>query len=234
MTKEQQPSRQTDAEGRLLARPVHPSGTAPFGLQRLKLDGDRDGLLYVPKAYQVNQLAPLVLMLHGAGGNAQGGLIPFQNIADEHGLILLAPTSRHSTWDVITGGYGPDIAFIDQALEQTFSHYAIDPRHIAVEGFSDGASYALSIGITNGDLFTHVIAFSPGFMAPVAQRGKPRLFISHGKSDPVLPIDSCSRRLVPQVESAGYDVLYREFNGSHTVPAAIAREALDWFIFSEQ
>ena len=230
MTRQQKSSRETAAEGRLLARPAQPSGTAPIGLQPLGLDGDRDGLLYVPKGYQVNQPAPLVLMLHGAGGNASGGISPFQHLADEHGLILLAVDSRHQTWDVLRGGYGPDITFIDQALEQTFSRYAIDSTHIAVEGFSDGASYALSVGITNGDLFTHVIAFSPGFMAPTDQRGKPHLFICHGKWDNVLPIDRCSRRIVPQVQRAGYDVLYREFNGFHTVPNAIAKEALDWFI----
>jgi len=57
---------------------------------------------------------------------------------------------QRQTWDVILGQYGPDIAFIDSALAQTFSRYAFDPNHIAV-GFSDGASYALSVGITNGD-----------------------------------------------------------------------------------
>lgn len=102
----------------------------------------------------------------------------------------------------------------------------MDPAHIAVEGFSDGASYALSVGITNGDLFTHVIAFSPGFMAPAGQQGLPHLFISHGTRDEVLPINACSRKIMPQVERAGYDVLYREFDGSHTVPPEIAREAL--------
>ena len=230
MTRQQKSSREAAAEGRLVARPAQPSGTPPVGLQPLGLDSDRDGFLYVPKGYQVNQPAPLVLMLHGAGGNASGGLTPFQHLADEKGLILLAVDSRHQTWDVIRGGYGPDIAFIDQALDQTFSRYAIDSTHIAVEGFSDGASYALSLGITNGDLFTHVIAFSPGFMTPTDQRGKPHLFISHGKWDNVLPIDRCSRRIVPQVQRAGYDVVYREFNGFHTVPNAIAKEALDWFI----
>jgi predicted esterase len=230
MTREQKPSKQAATEGRLLARPAQPSGTAPLGLQPLGLDGNRDGFVYVPKGYQVNQPAPLVLMLHGAGGNASGGMTPFQHFADENGLILLAVDSRRQTWDVIVNQYGPDIAFIDQALAQTFSRYAIDPTHIAVEGFSDGASYALSLGITNGDLFTHVIAFSPGFMAPKEQQGKPHLFISHGKWDNVLPIDRCSRRIVPQVQRAGYEVLYREFNGFHTVPNAIAREALDWFL----
>jgi predicted esterase len=168
-------------------------------------------------------------MLHGAGGNAQHSLAPLVQLANATGLILLAPESRRQTWDVLLGGYGPDIAFIDRALAQTFGRYAVDPARIAVEGFSDGASYALSIGITNGDLFTHVIAFSPGFMAPAAQVGAPRLFISHGVHDAVLPIARCSRRIVPEVDRAGYDVIYHEFDGPHTVPPEIAREALAWF-----
>jgi predicted esterase len=215
--------------GRLLARPTQPAGTAPSGLQPLGLSTKRDGLLYVPKNYQPSRPAPLVVMLHGAGGDARGGLSPFQNLADATGLILLAPASRRQTWDVLVGGYGPDIASIDQALAQTFSRYAVDPTRIAIEGFSDGASYALSVGITNGDLFSHVIAFSPGFMAPASQVGEPRLFISHGTRDSVLPIDPCSRRIVPQVRGAGYDVVYREFDGPHTIPPAIIDSALDWF-----
>jgi predicted esterase len=106
----------------------------------------------------------------------------------------------------------------------------VDRRRIAVGGFSDGASYALSLGLTNGDLFTHVIAFSPGFMAPTGYEGSPRLFISHGTRDRVLPIERCSRRIVPQVKGAGYDVLYREFDGAHAVPPEIAREAHEWFV----
>lgn len=217
------------AEGRLLSRPTHPTATAFPGLHPLGLDGQRDGFVYVPKTYQADRPAPLVLMLHGAGGDAHGGLNILQRLADPFETILLAVDSRQQTWDIIRGRYGPDIAFIDRALAQTFSRYAIDPSRIAIAGFSDGASYALSVGITNGDLFTHVIAFSPGFMAPASQEGKPRLFISHGKWDTVLPIDRCSRRIVPQVQRAGYDVQYQEFNGFHTVPSEIARSALRWF-----
>jgi phospholipase/carboxylesterase len=221
--------RRTAGEGRLLARPGQPAGEAPLGLQPLGLDTARDGLLYVPAGYQPDRPAPLVLMLHGAGGNARHGLDPLLDRADEVGLILLAPDSRRQTWDVLLGDYGPDVAFIDGALAQTFGRYAVDPAHVAVEGFSDGASYALSLGITNGDLFTHVMAFSPGFAAPGGQRGAPRLFISHGIHDEVLPIDACSRRIVPLVQRAGYDVRYREFDGPHTVPPEIVGEALVWF-----
>lgn len=221
------------AEGRLRARPSQPVGAAPAGLQRLELDVGRDGLLYVPAGYRPDHPAPLAVMLHGAGGNAQHGISLLHELADAAGLVLLAPESRRQTWDVIMGGYGPDVTYLDRALAQLFARYGVDPARLAVGGFSDGASYALSLGITNGDLFSHVIAFSPGFMAPAPRKGAPRLFISHGTRDQVLPIGPCSRRIVPQVERAGYDVLYHEFDGPHTVPAEIAREAVDWLIGRE-
>lgn len=217
-------------QGRLLARPIQPNlEPTSHGLQTLGLDGDREALLYLPKNYHPEQPAPLVLMLHGAGGNAYGGLSPFLNFADTQGIILLAPSSRKQTWDMLYGGYGTDIAFIDQALGQTFSRYAIDPARIAIAGFSDGASYALSVGITNGDLFSHIIAFSPGFMAPALLHGDPNIFISHGKWDNVLPIERCSRKIVRQLRDNDYDVVYQEFNGLHTVPVKIASSALAWF-----
>jgi len=189
----------------------------------------RDGLLYVPAGYGVGKRAPLALTLHGAGGDARSGISHILHLADEAGVVLLAPESRGRTWDVLMGGYGPDVEFIDRALEGTFDQLALDTRRLAITGFSDGASYSLSLGLTNGDLFTHLIAFSPGFMAPATRRGKPPVFVSHGTRDRVLPIERCSRRIVPQLDRAGYRVRYREFDGPHTVPESITREALRWF-----
>ena len=137
--------------------------------------------------------------------------------------------SRGISWDVLRGQYGPDIAFIDQALDWAFARCAVDLTRLAIGGFSDGASYGLSVGLANGDLFTHVLAFSPGFMVPPALVGKPRIFISHGTQDQILEIDSTSRSFVPQLQRAGYQVHYREFAGPHTVPVEVAREALQWF-----
>lgn len=217
-------------EGRLVARPTQVGHSSPPGLQPLGIVTQRDVMLYVPPQYRPEQPAPLALMLHGAGGDAAGSLGLLQSFADDRGLILVGPASRGPTWDVIRGGYGADISVIDRALDQVFRAYAVDPQRLAIGGFSDGASYALSVGITNGDLFSHVIAFSPGFMAPADQQGQPKLFISHGTRDTVLPIDRCSRRIVPQVQRDGYDVRYREFDGPHTVPPDIARAAVDWYL----
>ncbi len=191
-----------------------------------------DALIHVPHGHRATSPAPLAVMFHGAGGGAPHGaelLVPF---AEERGVIVLAPASRGRTWDVIEGGYGPDVALIDRALARTFDEYAIDPARLAVGGFSDGASYALSLGVTNGTLFSHVLAFSPGFVAPAAREGRPRLYVSQGIRDRVLPIDRCSRRIVPELQRARYEVVYREFDGPHTVPATITQEALDWFLGS--
>jgi phospholipase/carboxylesterase len=87
-----------------------------------------------------------------------------------------------------------------------------------------------AIGATNGQLFSHAIAFSPGFWAPGDTRGAPSFFVTHGTADQVLAIDATSRRGVPRLERAGYDVRYREFPGGHTVPGDLAAAAVMWFL----
>jgi predicted esterase len=109
-----------------------------------------------------------------------------------------------------------------------FETVAIDPARVTVGGFSDGASYAVSLGLINGDLFGRVLAFSPGFIIDGPLQGKPRLFVSHGTADPILPIDRCSRVIVGRLKRRGYDVTYREFEGGHEIPDSIAREGMKW------
>jgi phospholipase/carboxylesterase len=218
-------------EGRLFSRPSNPAKEAlKAGRHSFRIEKKREALLYVPETYNPKNPAAFALMLHGAGGEAHHGLSLIQNYADETGIVILSPKSQSSTWDVIANDYGADVKFIDQALEYTFELCAIDKSRLAVGGFSDGASYALSLGIINGELFSHVIAYSPGFMAPTSQTGKPRIYISHGTEDRVLPIERCSRRIVPQLKRGGYDVLYREFEGPHTIPPDIVRESVQWLI----
>ena len=171
---------------------------------------------------------PLLVVLHGDGSDAAGGMSLLAPLADDYGVVLLAPSSRSGTWDAIRGGYEADVLHINTALEETFAAVRIDPGRISVAGFSDGASYALGLGLANGDLFTRIIAFSPGFIPGGPRRGSPAFFISHGTSDDVLPLHVTARKIVPALERDGYPVTYREFDGGHTVPLRIARQALAW------
>jgi phospholipase/carboxylesterase len=170
-----------------------------------------------------------VLTLHGAGGDARGGLAPLLPHADDHGLLLVAPSSRDRTWDMITqGGWGSDVHRIDRALTHVFAAYQVDPNRLAINGFSDGASYALSLGLANADLFTHIIAFSPGFLVPTPRTGTPHVYLSHGRTDTVLPIDRTSRRIAAQLQAADIPTEVHEFDGPHTVPPDIAEDAARW------
>ena len=206
-----------------------PTSEAKPGLRALQLGSTgRQMLLHVPPGLDEDAPAVLVLTLHGAGGNAFAGLAPLRPLADANRLLLLAPTAQGSTWDAVTSSWGPDIWRIDQALAEVFTSYRVDSKRLVVSGFSDGASYALSMGLANGDLFTHIIAFSPGFVVSGPRVGTPAIYISHGRDDAVLPIERTTRRISPWLRKSGYPVVVREFDGSHTVPPAITEDAVRW------
>src|SRR5205823_5365723 len=122
----------------------------------------------------------------------------------------------------------PDVEFLEAAFQQTLNRVAVDRRRLSIAGHSDGASYALSFGIGVGDLFGHLIAMSPGVMTPIAAKGHPKIFISHGVSDQTMPIDDTSRKFVPRLKNLGYDVTYREYDGGHAAPAPLVHDAFDW------
>jgi phospholipase/carboxylesterase len=189
--------------------------------------GQRDGVIQVPSTNRAGPL-PLLVFLHGATQNGAGILRRIGPAADALGIAVLAPDSRGRTWDAITDGFGEDVTFLNRALEFVLDRLPVDPARLTVGGFSDGASYALSLGLANGDLFPRVVACSPGFVMSAPPQGRPRVFVSHGTADQILPIDQCSRVIVPRLRMLKYDVTYREFEGRHEMPTDVLTEALRW------
>jgi predicted esterase len=222
-----EPNTGPPSDPRLTARPGSPTLPHTSGLSTLGTLGG--GIMYVPASYSPGTPAPLFVGLHGAGGKGSDWA-SYHARAEARGMVLVAPNSRSNTWDIVNGAFGPDVAYLDFALRRTFERCRIDPARIALAGFSDGASYALSLGVANGDLFSHLVAYSPGFWAYDELVGKPPVYIAHGTQDAVLPVGVTRDRIVPGMRRAGYDVTYEEFEGGHTVPAAISEAALDWFL----
>jgi len=221
-------------DGRLKARPRAATVTTTARDQHaLGLESGRDAILQVP-ATTGDEAMPLLVLLHGAGGSGEGVLRRVGSAAADAGVAVLAPDSRDSSWDAIRGDFGRDVTFLDRALDRVFETVRVDPDRLAVGGFSDGATYALSLGLINGDLFRRVVAFSPGFVVDGTPRGRPRFFVSHGTSDTILPIDRTSRLIVPLLRQRGYNVTFREFDGGHEVPPAIARDAFVWVAAGSQ
>ena len=214
----------------LEVRPLPPTAPVSSGRHELGFSGLRDAYLYVPSGLDAEAAVPLLVLLHGAGGDAdnwEGGFA----LADSVGVAFLAIDSRARSWDVINiGAFGPDVAFLDVALGAAFDRIRVDPDRIGIAGFSDGASYALSVGLTNGLLFSHVVAWSPGFSAPSQEVGRPLVFVSHGTQDGILSVRTTRDVIVPALRDSGYTVRYEEFVGAHEIPSDIARAAFAWFL----
>lgn len=216
------------SDGRLSARPHEGVKTSGNGRIMLELDRERDAILQLPK--NLSTALPLLVFLHGAGQSADDMFGYLGDIPEEAGVALLVPHSRYHTWDAIGDSFGPDVQFLNRALQRVFDTVAINPERVAIGGFSDGASYAVSLGLINGDLFTHVVGCSPGFVIESDRHGESRFFISHGTSDHILPIDRCGRKVVAGLRARGYDVTFREFDGDHEIPVEVAREAMSFIL----
>lgn len=212
---------------RTAAAQTLPSDRVPYGERRLQIADDRDGLLYVPKSYKPGVPMPLLVMLHGLGGSADGARFVFP-MAEEVGVIVIAPDSRGITWGQEAPGFDSDVRYIGEAFREVTEFLSVDPERVAIGGVSDGATYAFAMGLAYGDRFNHLIIFASSMMAPLRKQGKPHIFIAHGLNDTQMPIDRTARRVVPQLEAEGYDVIYREHEGGHTAPRLLVREAIEW------
>jgi poly(3-hydroxybutyrate) depolymerase len=215
----------------LAARGVAAQDQVPYGQTRLGIsDTDRDGTLYVPKSYKPGTPMPLVMMLHGfsGGGDSQRRLF---DLAEELGFIAVAPESRDLTWGREAAGFDEDVRYLGAAFRRVGSLVNVDFDRVALAGQSDGANYALTMGLAYGDTFNHLMIFAGGgLLEPIRRKGKPKIFIAHGVKDTTFPIDLAGRKNVQQLKDEGYDVTYREHDGGHGTPAAIVREALLWFL----
>ena len=213
------------AAGRLASRPAEltPAAVRAPGVHRLDLGPGPEVLLAVPPG----DAGPrrLLVFFHGAGGAAAQSISAVGDLAAARGVLVLAPSSAASTWDLLAGGLGRDVAVLDAALTEAAAGNEIS--RVAVGGFSDGASYALSLGLANGDLFEGVLAFSPGFYAPPRRVGMPFVWMSHGTGDRVLPVDRCGRPVSRKLATEGYEVTYDKFDGGHVITPELVAAALD-------
>ncbi|WP_375463431.1 alpha/beta hydrolase [uncultured Methylobacterium sp.] len=202
----------------------------PMGRNALGLFAERDPILFVPDGLDARRPTPLMVLFHGGGGSAARILPMFEAHAAANGFLLLAPQSLFPTWDIVIAGHGPDRERLDAALAEVASRFLLDPGHLALAGHSDGGSYALSLGLTNGCVVTHLIVSSAGFMSVLVQAGAPRIFLSHGTRDEQIPIDRSARAHAARLRDAGYDVTYVEYDGPHAYEPGVVARAVTFFL----
>jgi len=210
------------------AAPVAPA--LPPGRHGLSFDAGREAVLVVPEGLPDDAPVPLLVMFHGAGGEANRILPHLVPWARARRFLLLAPQSMFPTWDIVIGGHGPDLQRLDGALSMVASRFRLDAQHLAFAGFSDGGSYALSLGLTNGDVASHVIGLSAGFMNTFTSTGTPRVFLAHGRSDAQLPIETSAHAHARRLLESGHDLTLQPFDGDHVIVPWVVARAIEFFL----
>ena len=204
-----------------------------------------EAVAYVPT--NAGSHPALLVLLHGAGRSQVSMIEHFEAQADKRGIVLLAPTSLGPTWDVIrvameTPSPGSALAErlghrysgsrnskrVETAIGNLAKAIPVDRARTVLAGFSDGATFALAMGMARSQTFSAVIAWSPGIPIETSQpaRGR-RVFVSHGRGDRTLSFDADCGEIVPLLQSEGAVVSFMAFDGAHEVPEAAKNVFLD-------
>ena len=206
---------------------------APAGTGRIQHD-EQLAWVVTPPAIEPGRAYPLVVVLHGAG--RQDEMIVKGLQAERTEAIFVVPRSLGMTWDLIEGTDAPDLRFLDGVLHSLYRRYRIDPAKRALAGYSDGASYALAIGLSNPRTFAAVMAWAAGFLAidtPNLQPDdpKPRVFLEYGTHDQLFPFERVAVPMREVLERMGYPLEFRvDEGGIHWPRREFLGDALAWFL----
>ncbi len=207
---------------------------SPTGFVRVERGAQR-AVLLVPERIDPARLYPLVTVLHGAGRQDEILAKLFRDEPDTRSALFLIPRSLHPTWDLIAGANRPDLDFLEFAYELIYRRYPIDPDRQALLGYSDGASYGLSVGLSNAAIFSAVMGWAAGFyrIDPTVSKSerRPRILLEYGSCDELFPFERVALPTRDSLADLGYEVEFRvDEGGRHWPRGGFHRDALDWFL----
>ena len=152
--------------------------------------------------------------------------------------LFLVVRSTAPTWDLLIGEERPDLDFLEHAYAEIYRRVRVDHARQALIGYSDGASYALSVGLSNPQLFRALMGWAAGFVAieneaAAPEVRRPAVLVEYGTHDELFPFEQVAVPMREQLEAFGCAVTFRvDEGGRHWPSGTFQDEALDWF-FSE-
>ncbi|MFH2012885.1 MAG: PHB depolymerase family esterase [Pseudomonadota bacterium] len=178
----------------------------------LTVDGlERTYIVHVPLSYDSKVSIPVVIMLHGGGGNAKISIwqTGWTEKADKAGFMVVFPNAmlrdpsqrsrflkNPQLWNDGSGRFytdqkvPDDVRFISAMLDDLSDRFSFDRKRVFVTGFSNGASMSFRIG---AELSNRIAAIAPVagacWLDPVIlERPVSMLYIT-GKTDTLNPIE---------------------------------------------
>ena len=233
----------------LMLLPLAACRPTPAG-ERLRATLEHDGIertyhIYLPSNFSVDDPLPLVLALHGGGGQGnqfdqgatQGTLT---TAAEERGVVLVFPEGIDKQW--CDGRFSQldterqcdtidDVAFISEIIDTMVQEYGIDPTRVYATGISNGGFMSVRLAM---DLSDKIAAVAPvaAQLSVALEDNIPKLPISmmiiNGTEDPIVPYDGGEVRLFESGRSRG-EVLatavtiehFRQHNNCEATPKLV-------------
>jgi len=182
-------------------------------------DRTRSYLLHIPQSYTDDAPAPLVLVFHGSGGNADDMVTAteFRDLANDTGTIVVYPNAVNGRWDYLDvpidrgGTVVDDVGFVALLIDELAESYNIDDNRIYTVGYSNGALMAFRARCTLDDRIAATGLVGMSITTQLAQGcvgSAPVATVwAIGTNDPVFPLNGYA-----EIEN---DILYSAF--SHTM-----------------
>lgn len=168
----------------------------------------------------------IVVLLHGYGASSSD-LSP---LADDIGGDTRAFVFPAAPIPLDSGGlaWATTEAEIDSSLAHVTSLIAYASKtypnaELSIGGFSQGATIVSMLLLDPSLPLHHMILYSPAFVLENLTSdfaSQPRVLLSHGEQDTVLPFAD-SERLRRMLERSGYSVNWHPFDGGHTIPSEL-------------
>ncbi len=239
-TKRKTPANKTPADkaGDAVRRPRE----APAAFEVHEFRGSNEQTLkyslFKPKSGAVTEKLPMVLCLHGAGGNTVAAkVLATPEHQSQHPCFLLVPTceSRTSRWVKAPSRDAGDRRAVEpeliEALNRLLRDLPIDPDRVYITGQSMGGVGTWGLIAAHPNHFAAAVPVCGAWDPRDAQKiAKIPLWAFHGAKDETVPVDG-SRRMIEAMKSAGGSPRYTEYpniaHGSWDAAYATA-EMWDW------
>jgi polyhydroxybutyrate depolymerase len=166
--------------------------------------------LSVPPGYDGHVRLPLVLDLHGSGGNAAGQArnSGFEALAATERFLVATLEGENNRWNVpVQSGRADDVAYVSDVIDHVAARVCLDQSRVYMTGFSGGARMTSLAACKLGSRLAAVAPVSGlRWPAPCDGRAVPVLTF-HGLADPQNPYDGHAAGRGPEWEESVPDAL---------------------------
>lgn len=184
--------------GLLIGIFVLPADAQMVWRQRFNHDGERRFYrLYVPDLRNHETPVPLVVALHGGGGNSRSmmNMTDFNTIAEREGFAVLYPEGIDGNWNDLRDMTGrldaiderDDVGFLDALIDHIGGQYPIDNERIFATGISNGGLMSFRLACERADRYRAIAAVTAALPPqPCDPNGDISILVMNGTDDPLI------------------------------------------------